>query len=439
MFLSALIKQGYRGHVYAVSTDSGGGMGYEHFASIEQIPDGIEYAIICVPASEVPNAVERLARKGVRAAHVFSSGFADLETDGGRRLEEELRRVSVRTGVRVIGPNCLGVFSPEVGLSFPPGIFPKEKGNLGFISQSGGTAQSLVWCSKQYGYRVNKAVSLGNSVDLSVEDFLDYMIDDPEVEVVAIYVEGVDDTGRFMESVRRGLARKPIIILKAGLSEAGVSAAASHTGIMAGSAPIWDAAIRQTGALRVRTFEELIQTISAFTKKKGVVGRRIALVNRGGGEGVVAADILPEIGLSVPAFTQETQRALAAIIPSAGTGFANPVDFSAIGGYPGIFEKMLDIVDADPNTDTIIYQHHIEFAHLFREGYNQYLLDALVAFRERSKKTLFVVPPLYYSGEEWLRSFVYLNERGVSTHPSIDGAAMASLHVAEYQERRSDG
>ena len=436
MYLRALINQGYRGKVTVVSTDSGGGFGYPCVDSIEELPHGIEYAILCVPAREVPDAVRRLARRGVRVAHVFSSGFGDLGTADGRLLEADVKRAADETGLRVIGPNCLGIFSPEVGLTYPPGIFPKEIGNVGFISQSGGTTQSLIWGSRYYYFGINKAVSLGNSVDLTAEDFLEVMIDDPGIEIIALYLEGISDSVRFMQLVRRGIVTKPIVILKAGLSEGGVSAAASHTGIMAGSAHIWEAAIRQAGAIRVQTLEELVQTVSAFAKKTGKVGERIALVNRGGGEGVVAADILPRMGLSVPAFSEETRRALAAIMPAAGTGFRNPVDFSAIGGYPGVFEKMLDIADADQNTDAVIYQHHIEFGHLFREGYNQYLLDAVIAFKERAQKMLLVVLPLYWSGEEWLRSFAYLNEKGVSTHPTIDGAATALHNLTQWKGKR---
>ncbi len=162
--------------------------------------------------------------------------------------------------------------------------------------------------------------------------------------------------------------------------------------------------------------------------------RRVALVTRGGGEGVVAADVLPGLGLTVGPFAQETQEKQASIIPSEGTGFINPVDFSAVGGFPGVFEKMMAIVDDDPETDIIIYQHQIEFAHLFRKGYNQYLLDAVVGFSKGAKKMLLVVLPLYYSGDEWLRSLIYLNERGVSTHPAIEGAAAHNL--AAYEERK---
>ncbi len=434
MFLDALVNQGYSGKVYVISTNGGPVGDYEPCDSIEALPAGIDYAILCVPSREVPEAVRRLAQRGVKAAHVFSSGFGDLENDKGRQLEAELRRAARETGVRVIGPNCLGVYSPAVGIAFPPGIFPKGVGTVGVVSQSGGTTQALIWCGAHYAYRVNKAVSLGNTVDLSVEDFLEYMIADTAVEVIAVYLEGSADTGRFTELVKRGSAVKPIVVLKVGMSEAGAKAASSHTGIMAGSARLWDAALRQAGAVRVSTFEELVGTVSAFTKRRGTVGRRVALVNRGGGEGVVAADVLPGMGLAVPPFAKETQEALASIIPSEGTGFINPVDFSLVGGLPGVFEKMFGIIDDDPETDIIIYQHQIEFAHLFKEGYNQYLLDAMVNVAAGLKKMFMVVMPLYYSGDEWLRSFVYLNERGISTHPSIEAAGAAARNLAAYGE-----
>lgn len=434
MFLHALVNQGYTGKVFVVSTDGGPSMGYDAFDSIDALPAGIDYAILCVPSKQVADTVRQLARKGVKAAHVFSSGFGDLENDEGRSRQDQLRRASRETGVRIIGPNCLGVYSPAVGIAFPPGIFPKGVGNIGMVSQSGGTTQALIWCGQHYAYRVNKAVSLGNTVDLSVEDFLEYMIADTAVEIIAVYLEGSSDTRGFMELVKRGSAIKPIIILKVGMSEAGAKAASSHTGILAGSGRIWDAALRQAYGIRVSTFEELVGAVSAFAKRRGTIGRRIALVNRGGGEGVVAADVLPGMGLVVAPFAEETQAKLASIIPSEGTGFINPVDFSLVGGLPGVFEKMFGIIDDDPETDMIIYQHQIEFAHLFKEGYNQYLLEAMVKVAAKTRKTFMVVLPLYYSGDEWLRSFVYLNENGISTHPTIEAAAAAARNLAAYEE-----
>ncbi len=438
MFLTALVNRGYTGTVYVVSTDGGPVGPYKAFDSIEALPPDVEYAILCVPSREVPDTLRRIAKRGARAAHVFSSGFGDLENDEGRRLEAELKAAARETGVRVIGPNCLGVFSPAVGVAFPPGIFPEGLGNVGMVSQSGGTTQALIWCGAHYAYRINKAVSLGNSVDLSAEDFLEHMIDDPAVEIVAVYLEGSAAPRRFTELVRRGAGKKPIVVLKVGMSEAGAKAASSHTGIMAGSGLVWDAALRQAGGIRVSTFEELTGVVSAFAKRRGGIGRRIALVNRGGGEGVVAADVLPGMGLVVPPFSEKTQRALASIIPTEGTGFINPIDFSLVGGLPGVFEKMFGIIDDDAETDMIIYQHQIEFAHLFKEGYNQYLIEALATFAAKAKKMVLVVLPLYYSGDEWLRSFVYLNERGVSTHPSIEAAGAAALRLAEYQAMRAN-
>lgn len=164
----------------------------------------------------------------------------------------------------------------------------------------------------------------------------------------------------------------------------------------------------------------------------------MALVNRGGGEGVIAADVLPRMGLDAPPYTETTVKRIADLIPDAGTGFRNPLDFSAVGGYPGVFEKMLDIIDEDEATDAIIYQHHIEFAHLFREGYNRYLMEALADFNDRSKKALYVVLPLYYSGEEWLESMMYLTGRGVPVSPTIVSAARVAANVSACM-RRNDG
>ena len=434
MYVNALSTFGFNGTLYVVSTDNGGGLGYETYDRIEDLPIGIDYAILAVPAVEVPDAVRGLATKGVRVVHVFSSGFSDLENTEGDARTEALKSAARDTGIRIIGPNCLGVFSPTSGLTYPPGVFPRERGRIGFISQSGGSAQSLAWSGKYHGMYLSKAVSLGNSIDLSVEEFLAYLIDDDETDIIALYLEGTSDGRRLVELLTRAARKKPVVVFKVGLTEAGGRAVSSHTGIMAGSGHLWEAALHQSGSVMVETFDELAETLSALdklTRKPKAVrpGIRVALVNRGGGEGVIAADVLPRMGLHVTPYTDETVGRIADLIPDAGTGFKNPLDFSAVGGYPGIFEKMLDIIDEDEATDTIIYQHHIEFAHLFREGYNRYLMEALADFNDRSKKALYVVLPLYYSGEEWLESLMYLAGRGVPVSPTIAAAAKVVANV----------
>ncbi len=440
LYITSLKNFEFSGDVYVVSTDGGDGQGFETFEKITDLPDGIDYAILAVPADKVPDTLRKLETKGIKVAHVFSSGFADLETQAGKKLEEELKKASRETGIRIIGPNCLGVFSPRSGMAFPPGIFPKELGNIGFVSQSGGTSQSFAWCGGNYNYRLSKGVSIGNSADIDILDLFEYMKDDPETEIIGLYIEGVKNGDRFMELLGATSSKKPVLILKAGMSEAGVIATSSHTGIMAGKAHIWEAAIRQAGGILVETFDELVETASAFTKKRGRPKRNIALVNRGGGEGILAADILPKIGLCVPLYSETTQKALSDIIPKAGTGFKNPLDFAAVGGFPGVFDKVFEIIDDDENTDTIIYQHHIEFAHLFsRKEYNEYLLDALISFYKKSKKTLLVVMPFYYSGDVWLKSFRHLTSNGVSAHTTITGAAHAALHLSEYEEIKKRG
>ena len=440
MFVNALNTFGFTGTIHVVSTDNESGLGNETYSRIEDLPECIDYAILATPAVRVPDDIRSLAIKGVRAVHVFSSGFSDLENEEGAARTEALLAAAHDTGVRIIGPNCLGVFSPTSRLTYPPGVFPREKGRIGFVSQSGGSAQYLAWSGRYHGMFLSKAVSLGNSVDLSVEDFLAYFIDDDETDIIALYLEGTADGRHLTELLSRAAKKKPVVVLKVGLTEAGGRAVSSHTGIMAGSGHLWEAAIRQSGAVTVETFDELTETLSALDKltrtpKAVPPGTRVALINRGGGEGVIAADVLPRMGLDVPPYTEETVGRIADLIPDAGTGFKNPLDFSAVGGYPGIFEKMLDIIDEDEATDAIIYQHHIEFAHLFREGYNRYLMEAIADFNDRSKKSVYVVLPLYYSGEEWLESLMFLTGRGVPVSPAITPAARAAANVSRCLNR----
>jgi len=316
---------GYDGKIYPVNPRAKEISGLTAYPTVRDIPGEVDYAIFNIPARLAPRVMQDCAVKHVKVAHIYTAGFSETGKEEGKALQEQVVSEARAGGVRVIGPNCMGIYYPAAGLTFNP-AFSREPGNVAFISQTGAGATRFVSLANSRGIHFSKVVSYGNAVDLDISDFLEYLIDDAETEIVTCYIEGVRDGRRFIEMVRKCMAVKPVIIMKAGLTESGAGAAASHTSSLAGSKTTWDAFFRQTGAIRVDTLEEIADLVPALQYLKTPNGRRVGIVGRGGGIGVIATDTCDNAGLKVPSFHPETRNRLEEVIPEAGAGARNPVD-----------------------------------------------------------------------------------------------------------------
>jgi acyl-CoA synthetase (NDP forming) len=208
----------------------------------------VDYVISTVPAKAAPGLIAECARKGVKAVHFCTAGFSETGEEEGLRLEPQLAALSKKTGIRIIGPNCMGIYCPASRLSFNTD-FPKESGPVGLISQSGGNTESLIRRVVPRGVRFSKAISYGNACDLNESDFLEYLAGDPETEIIGLYIEGVKDGERFPQILRKAAEKKPVILLKGGITEGGARAALSHTGSLAGSEVIWRSLCNQLGVI----------------------------------------------------------------------------------------------------------------------------------------------------------------------------------------------
>jgi acyl-CoA synthetase (NDP forming) len=230
----------FDGKLYPVNPKGGKWRSLKVYSSLEEIPGPVDYVIVAIPASATPKLIEDCVAKGVKAALFVAAGFSEVGTEEGRRLEEEIVEIARKGGVRIIGPNCFGIYCPKTKLSSGLG-FPKECGNVGFISQSGGSYFYTVRAAASRGVRFSKAISYGNACDLNESDFLEYFAQDPDTEVIAAYIEGVKEGRRFLKALEEAAKMKPVIIHKGGYTEAGIKTAASHTGALAGENVIWDA------------------------------------------------------------------------------------------------------------------------------------------------------------------------------------------------------
>jgi acyl-CoA synthetase (NDP forming) len=244
-------------------------------------------------------------------------------------LEQELAKEFDGT-FRMIGPNCLGVYSPGGGVTQHPGEgYSREAGDVAFVAQSGGISEDFCRAAPNFGFHCSKVVSYGNACDVNEADLLEYMGEDPATKVVGLYVEGARDGRRFARVLREVAPRKPVVVWKGGVTPLGAEAAGSHTGSLAGRAEIWGALLRQSGAVQVGGFEELLDTLAAFHFLPDLDDPRIGYVGAGGGNSVAAGDASYEAGLPLPRMSPQTQREMAAFVPPVGASVVNPVDMLA--------------------------------------------------------------------------------------------------------------
>ncbi|MDO8491359.1 MAG: CoA-binding protein, partial [Dehalococcoidia bacterium] len=352
-------EAGFKGKLYPVHPRGGEVLGLKVYPKVTDIPDPVDYAISSIPASAILQLVEDCIQKGVRALHLFTAGFSETGEAVNAELEQRVIAKARQGGLRIVGPNCMGIYCPESGLTFDPTL-SKESGGVAFISQSGGNAREIGWAGTNRRVRFSKIISYGNASDLNESDYLEYCTFDPKTTVIGAYIEGVRDGRRFFRALKEAARRKPVIILKAGRSEAGSRAAASHTASLAGSGAPWSALFPQCGAIPVYSLPDMLDLMQTFLYLKAPAGRRTAVIGGGGGASVIAADDCFAAGLQLPPLDTKVREDLARFTPSAGTSVRNPVD----GNYPRRPHDLyttIKIVAASPQIDMIISHVGLEF------------------------------------------------------------------------------
>ena len=440
IILYNIIAQGYRGKVYPINPKLDSIFGLNAYPSVESIPDGVDLGIVVIPAPKVPGVLEGFEGK-VRAALVISSGFS--ETEEGQALEEEIIRIARKAGIPLVGPNTMGILSSEISFSaLMPRIEPK-RGTISFISQSGNLGTQIVSMGVERGVGFSKFVGSGNEAVLTCEDYLEYFGRDPSTKVILAYIEGLRKGRRFFELAKRIGREKPIIVHKAGTTEAGSRAAKSHTGAMGGSDEIYGAAFKQAGVIVASTTEELIELASAFARQPLPKGRRVGILTRGGGWGVVGTDACCRAGLEVPSLPKQVFEELDRILPPYWSK-GNPVDTVATLD-PEVQLKCLEILARCREFDAVIalgttgvatrlmpYLEEPRIRELtneFEVGYARKLLKLLL---ECDKP---ILPVGVHTSESPGAKF--LEENGILTYSTPEKAATVLARLVEYKERFS--
>jgi acyl-CoA synthetase (NDP forming) len=354
LFLSALLELGYRGRIYPVNPNAQEILGLPCHPSVASLPEVVDLAIIVVPTALAAPVVGECAEKGVKAAIVFTAGFSELGTPEGLEREAELMAAARRGPLRLLGPNCMGVYVPRSGLGSFTGL-PSEQGPIAFVSQSGSLSNRLVWSGAERGLAFSKVVSVGNQSDLETSDFLEYLAEDLETEIIAAYVEGAKDGRRLWRALTAAGRRKHLVVLKVGRTRSGARAANSHTGALAGEAEVWSGMLRQAGALQVRDMDELLDTLVALRYLGRPAGDRMAILTGPGGPAVCAADACEEAGLKLADLTEQTKSHLRDVVASAGTSVSNPVDVGLVMvGAAEMYRRALAATIDDPGVDAAV-------------------------------------------------------------------------------------
>ena len=346
-----LLTGGFTGAAYPVNRSGEPVAGVRAYHSLEEIADPIDLCVICLPGEHVVSAAEEALRSGTRALCVISAGFAETGPAGLARQEQLLALVRAH-GARLVGPNCLGIASASVGMNatFAPRAFPA--GRIGFSSQSGALGLALLERAEARGLGLSAFVSIGNKADVSSNDLLEWWEDDPDTDLVLLYVESFGNPRKFARIARRLAREKPVLAMKSGRSRAGQKAAGSHTAALAGSDAAVDAVFRQAGVIRADTLSALLDVAALLSSQPVPRGRRVAVLTNAGGLGILCADACESAGLELPSLSDETRGALAEWLP-VESSFANPIDMLGSATAES-FERALPLVLADPGVDAAI-------------------------------------------------------------------------------------
>jgi len=420
VFLTALMEQGFPGPIYPVNPQAEEISGIKAYPKVADIPGPVDLAIILVPHWNSIPVVKECADKGVKGAVLFTAGYKETGTVEGKALEEELVRLARESGMRLIGPNGMGLYCPKTGLSFFPGV-SKEPGSVGIVSHSGSLTNILGRLAPRKGIRFSKVISSGNECDLTAADFLTYLGHDPETGLIGSYIEGIKNGPYFLRALKEASLKKPIILWKVGLTPEGSRASASHTGALSGSRKVWQSVERQTGAVSAVGFEAWVDALMGFSLLPEKIGRNMAVISGPGGLAVSAAEACGNEGLCLASLSEQTRSELSGFVPSTGTSTRNPVDVSLSGHLDlTIFRRSAEAVARDPGVDAVV----IIGGGLTPEDSQTFVRYMIEVQMEYRKPLLMVAIPGYELnlGQQFCQAgipFFESSERAMRTYASV--------------------
>jgi len=351
--LANLVNGGFKGKIYPVNPRENEIMNLKAYHSVDEVPEVTDLAVIVTPPSSVPPLIEDCSRKGIKAAVVITAGFAEVGQEG-HRLQLDMADIAQRSDILLVGPNCNGIICPPSSLYpwMPPGVYPNP-GPLAIVSQSGNVGVSVISRGMSRGFGFSHFVGSGNEAHLRLADFIEFFGEDPQIKVILSYVEGIREGKRFLEVAKKVTKTKPIVMIKAGETDAGARAAYSHTAALSGSETVFAAAVRQAGIIRASDIHELFDISAAFIRQPLPEGKRVGIVTDGGGWGVLAADACTKAGLEVAQLPNELITEMDGFLPPWWSR-GNPVDLVS-GMRQGDVKNAIEVLLRCPQVDGVIF------------------------------------------------------------------------------------
>ncbi len=422
-----LLQGGFSGPIMPVNghhTAVAGVLTYPDVASLPLTPD---MAVICTPAPTVPQIIEDLCARGTMAAIVLTAGLNKLPaTSGGGTAQVEILATARKHGMRILGPNCLGLLVPGIGLNASFAHLPALPGNIAFASQSGALCTAVLDWARARGIGFSHFISMGDSIDTDFGDVLDYLGGDPHTRAILLYVESIHERREFMSAGRAASRNKPVLVIKAGRSSAGAAAAASHTGALAGADAVYDAAFRRAGMLRVDTIDEIFAAVETLARAPKFKGERLSIVTNGGGVGVMAVDSLAELGGKLAEFSDETLATLDANLPATWS-HANPVDI--IGDAPPErYTAAIRTLAAAKESDAVLVMH--------APTATASSTEAAQATIDVARETKAPILANWVGQEAVAPARKMLREAGIPTYDTPREAVGAFMHLITYKQNQ---
>ncbi|MCP4757411.1 MAG: acetyl-CoA synthetase [Proteobacteria bacterium] len=436
-WIQGSLKQGFQGSIYPVHPTAESIMGLKVYSSVLDIPDEIDLAIFTVPFTIVEKVLRECVQKGVKFVHLLTAGFSETGRQEFIDIENKLVEIAREGGIRLVGPNCMGLYSPKGGLSWDSD-FPFNTGSVGFFSQSGQLAYQVIESCKPQKIFFSKAVSFGNGSDLQAHDFLEYLKTDDQTEIIGGYLEGLRNGRRFFETAREVTRQKPVVILKGGQTDGGSRATVSHTSAVAGSQVIWDAMSNQTGIISVETVDEMTFTLQALKMSALPKSLNVAILGGAGGGSVTMTDFAEKEGLKVPHLTDETIGKLEAFIPLQGSSAKNPLDILPAMRSKEDMIRLMELLRDDANIDSLVF--NMTPSWIYRDFGRSVLNEYLQMIKEAAKvleKPLFIVmvrdddPQMVF-----LRQDVsdWFHDAGMATFPDFRLTARILFSLKKYSD-----
>lgn len=438
MWLNSLAH--FQGKLYSVQVDERefpgiAALGIENYLRLQDIPDEIDYVIVAVPSTVTPRIVRDCVSKKVGGATLFTSGFAESGTADGRRLQQAIASIASEGNLNLIGPNCMGIHNPRIGVRHSHDQPYGEGGTVGFIAQSGTHATFFTLMAPANGVRVSKSVSYGNAAVLDSPDFLEYFGTDNETEMIGLYVEGVNDGRRLFSILQKVARRKPVLVWKGGDTEEGNRATSSHTGSLAGSPQVWDALIKQCGAIKVESLDEMIDVMKVLLRARPGTGNRVGLAAMTGGQSVAITDAFTSAGFDVPMLTEDSYRKFEPFFNTLGASYRNPLDVSFNFPHLDRIIKSLDILGQDENIDSVVLEITVPFMKdldWLKPGLFDELVGELARFKDRSPKPVIAIVVPGHVEPQALEVKGKLVAHDIPTFPSFERGANALMKAIAY-------